>query len=583
MEKLQEIWPEWNIEEEIGSGAYGSVYKVSKDLMGKKIYAAIKIVRIPQNKTEIKEWRSQGMDDGSIRSHYKERLDCLNLEILILEELKTANNIVTIEEYKLVENKDGIGGTLYIRMELLQSVETYLQNNQKFSVGEVVQLGIDMCSALMACERHQIIHRDIKPSNILINEYGEYKLGDFGISKQLEDVTSAKSKTGTEMYMAPEIYKAKSYNKTVDIYSLGITLYKLLNDNRFPYTPPYPQIIRPVDLEEAMASRMEGKPMENPSNADGELSYIIKRACECDARKRYQSAEQMKKDLIQWQVNNLSDAMEKSIVHSDLHVSMIESELKQTQGGRMAEKSSSDLSNVVKETTFNSLKDTEKTVSAFEETISAFGKTDEPNVHKQRILDHNKQERKSHINFVMRGRDINDTLWISEELIGTTVIYKGNNQEIEVLIPLNTIDGEILHVPGKGEAMQGGINGDLYLQVKLVNTQQTKKTSTAKNTTGTKVKEKIEESPKSCGWYIFWWVMSCFGMLGFHCVYLGDWGEFWIGRLCWGVIIALCPLTEGISLLIGVSVASLLLVGCYDLYKKGELKDGKERVILPKK
>lgn len=579
MENIQNIWPEWQVEGEIGAGAYGSVYKVSKDVTGKKIYAAIKIIKIPQTQAEIREWRSQGMDNESIRSHYEERLERLNSEILILEELKTANNIVTIEEYKLLENENGIGGTLYIRMELLQSVEAYLQSDHKFSVGEVVQLGIDMCSALMACDHHQIIHRDIKPSNILINEYGEYKLGDFGISKQLEDVTSARSKTGTEMYMAPEIYKAKSYNKTVDIYSLGITLYKLLNDNRFPYTPPYPQSIRPVDLEEAMLSRLEGKPMKNPANADEELSRIVKKACESDPIKRYQSAEQMKRDLMRWQADNLSDDTKENVMHSDIYDGIPEEELEKTQGGQAMEKQLGELSDIVNETFIDQTTDTEKTVSAFEKTESAFGKTEsafekeeESKTFEEEKPESHKEEPKSTEKEKLRGRDIKDTLRIGPELIGTTVVYKRNGQEIKVQVPFDAANGTILRIRGKGEAVQDGINGDLCLRVKLVNDSEKKVQ-----------KEKLEESSKSFGRYLFWWIMSGFGKLGLQHIYMGDWGAFWRGRICWGVLLALVTGSLGISIILGDIWVLIWLVDIEKTYKAGELTDGKGRVIVPKK
>ncbi|MCR4655916.1 MAG: protein kinase [Lachnospiraceae bacterium] len=93
----------------------------------------------------------------------------------------------------------------------------------------VLKLGVDICSALEICAMKKVIHRDIKPENIFINEFGDYKLGDFGVARKLENVAGALSQKGTYNYMAPEVEKGTSYNETVDLYSLGLVLYRFLN------------------------------------------------------------------------------------------------------------------------------------------------------------------------------------------------------------------------------------------------------------------------------------------------------------------------------------------------------------------
>lgn len=85
------------------------------------------------------------------------------------------------------------------------------------------------------CQCQNIIHRDIKPENIFVSRFGEFKLGDFGIARELDRSMSGLSKKGTFSYMAPEMYKGEEYDARVDIYSLGIVLYKLCNHNRLPF------------------------------------------------------------------------------------------------------------------------------------------------------------------------------------------------------------------------------------------------------------------------------------------------------------------------------------------------------------
>lgn len=105
---------------------------------------------------------------------------------------------------------------------------------------DVIRLGIDMCRALEVCAKENIIHRDIKPSNIFVSEHGDYKLGDFGVARHLEASCRELSKKGTYDYMAPEVYRDSVYDARADIFSLGIVLYKLMNNGRIPFLPPAP-------------------------------------------------------------------------------------------------------------------------------------------------------------------------------------------------------------------------------------------------------------------------------------------------------------------------------------------------------
>ena len=106
------------------------------------------------------------------------------------------------------------------------------------------------------------------------------------------------SRKGTYPYMAPEVYRGAPYGTGVDLYSLGIVLYRLLNHNRSPFMPPYPQRMTYSDRERAFIRRMSGEPLPPPDSAEtGRLAEIVLMACRYAPEERYSSATQMREDL----------------------------------------------------------------------------------------------------------------------------------------------------------------------------------------------------------------------------------------------------------------------------------------------
>jgi len=181
-------------------------------------------------------------------------------------------------------------------MERLTPLLNY-SRGRKMTRKDVMQLGIDMCHALELCQKYNIIHRDIKPENIFVSETGDFKLGDFGIARTVEKTSSGLSKKGTYTYMAPEVYRGDMYGPSIDIYSLGIVLYRLLNDNRTPFLPAHPAQITYSEQEMARSKRFSGTKLPVPKYADGRLAEIVLKACAFDPKDRYSSPMKMREDL----------------------------------------------------------------------------------------------------------------------------------------------------------------------------------------------------------------------------------------------------------------------------------------------
>lgn len=295
-ELLVSAWPEWKIIEKIGEGSFGKVYKAQRTERGKSFYSAIKIINIPGSQSELNSVRSETGDDQSTRQYFQNLVEECIQEISTMEYFRGNSYIVSVEDFKVMEYLDAIGWEISIRMEYLTSFIDYCAEKQ-LTENEVIQLGMDLSKALEYCRKLKIIHRDIKPENIFVSRFGDFKLGDFGIARELERTMSGFSKKGTYSYMAPEMYKGEKYDSRVDIYSLGIVLYKLMNHNRLPFMSLEKQFITYRDKENALNKRVAGEKMSIPADAGELFAQIILKACAYDPAERYQTPEEFYRAL----------------------------------------------------------------------------------------------------------------------------------------------------------------------------------------------------------------------------------------------------------------------------------------------
>ena len=290
------VWPEWELIEKIGEGSFGKVYKAKQTERGRSFYSAIKIISIPASKGELDSVRSEMNNEQSTREYFRNLVeDCIQ-EIYTMEHFCGNSHVVSFEDFKVVEYLDEIGWDISIRMEYLTSFMDYC-TGKELTEKEVIKLGCDLAMALIYCRKLNIIHRDVKPENIFVSRFGDFKLGDFGIAREQAHTMSNMSKKGTYSYMAPEIYKGEKYDSSIDIYSLGIVLYKLMNQNRLPFLSLDKQLITYRDKETALARRMAGEKMPAPVNASAAFSHIILKACAYEPGKRYRKPEDMLRDL----------------------------------------------------------------------------------------------------------------------------------------------------------------------------------------------------------------------------------------------------------------------------------------------
>ena len=296
--RYEPFFGEWHIKRFIGAGSYGRVFEIERRDEFDTVYTgALKAVTIPSSQGELDEILADGMDMNGASTYFRDYVKELNREIALMSKLKGHSNIVSYEDHKMFPHEDGVGWDILIRMELLTPITSYLKQNHTFTRREVIQLGMDLCKALEICQRYNIIHRDIKPANIFISETEDFKLGDFGVARIASASTGASTRAGTVNYMAPEVFRGEKYTSNVDIYSLGLVMYQLLNANRMPLYPPYPQPITPSSRERAQAQRLSGAALPPPANAEGRLAEIVLKACAPDPAQRYDSPTVMRQAL----------------------------------------------------------------------------------------------------------------------------------------------------------------------------------------------------------------------------------------------------------------------------------------------
>ena len=275
----------YEIIEELGQGAMGTVYKARDPMLDRVV--AIKTINLKQPEEDAEEFEARFYQEARAAGQLSHP------------------NIVTIYDV-------GKSGELaYMAMEYLEGRElrSILGSGEMIPIETALDIGAQVADGLgFAHERH-VIHRDIKPANVMVLKGGVIKITDFGIARMRnnEVKTMTGMILGSPKYMSPEQVAGKRADQRSDLFSLGVVIYEMLTgtspfvaDNvhgvmyqTLNFTPPSPTTLN-ADLPDV-------------------LNYIVAKVLAKNTEDRYQSASDLANDLRQARTDYLQGATTEAI------------------------------------------------------------------------------------------------------------------------------------------------------------------------------------------------------------------------------------------------------------------------------
>ncbi|RBY88672.1 Stk1 family PASTA domain-containing Ser/Thr kinase [Blastococcus sp. TF02A-26] len=208
------------------------------------------------------------------------------------------NHPAIVAVYDTGEDRSPSGNTPYIVMEYVEgeTLRDVLRREGVLAPERAMSLAADICGALDFSHRNGIVHRDVKPGNVMITPAGSVKVMDFGIARAVSDsaatMTSTAAVIGTAQYLSPEQARGEGVDARSDVYSLGCLLYELVTGAP-PFTGDSPVSVAYQHVREDPRLPSSINPAISP-----ELDSILLKAMSKNPANRYQSAAEMRNDLL---------------------------------------------------------------------------------------------------------------------------------------------------------------------------------------------------------------------------------------------------------------------------------------------
>ncbi len=275
-----------------------SVYTVRSERSG-QLYV-LKHISIPENQNQVEALILTGAaaDRDAAQAYYEQVVTDYKEELEQLESLSASECLSCFRSYEIKPKEDEVGFDIYLLADHRITLENHLANSV-ISHADAVGLAIDLCNALIDLRDAGLIHRDVKPANIYRNGQGHFTLGDLGIAKLDGLKYCSMPELMISPYSAPELFELMaSVNETVDLYSVGLILYRVYNGGHAPFED------EKTSAKGADKLRITGQELPAPMFADYEVAEIIRKACAFKPEDRYQTPQEMKQAFVDYMMRN---------------------------------------------------------------------------------------------------------------------------------------------------------------------------------------------------------------------------------------------------------------------------------------
>ena len=253
---MMESIGKYKVEEELGTGGMGTVYKATDPESGS--FVAVKVL--------LPEFSGDRL--------YVNRF---MREVNVMMELRHPNIVSILDSGRQAE-------LVYFVMEYVDgpSLTRVMEQEGVLSVKRAIKIAIQIAEALHYAHQRNIVHRDVKPDNIFLKGGEQVKLGDFGVAKPMgaTRLTATGGIVGTPFYMSPEQAQGGVVDPGSDVYSLGVILYEMVT-GRLPF-----KAANPVQLIQVLSTMTPDEPCSFNQEVGEELSAVIMGLIDRDSDRR---------------------------------------------------------------------------------------------------------------------------------------------------------------------------------------------------------------------------------------------------------------------------------------------------------
>jgi serine/threonine-protein kinase len=269
MESSRTLADRYELLGHIARGGMADVYEARDTLLGRRVAVKVLHSQFSSDEAFVKRFRREAQAAANL-SH---------------------PNIVGIYDWGQE------GSTYFIVMELVdgKSLRDVLRDQEALLPRRAIEIGAEVAAALSVAPRSGLVHRDVKAGNMLLAADGTVKVTDFGIARAWDDsseLTKTGAVIGTATYFSPEQAQGEPADERSDIYALGVVMYEMLAGR-----PPFSGE-SPVAVAYQHVSSLAAQPSLDNPDVPPDLDQIVMRALDKNPDLRYQTADDLRHDLL---------------------------------------------------------------------------------------------------------------------------------------------------------------------------------------------------------------------------------------------------------------------------------------------